>query len=46
MQKYRSGEKSVDTNFTAEDFYLLDSNFEELAIETKETKKYKNKKRH
>ena len=46
LQKYRSGEKSVDNNFTAEDFYLLDSNFEELAIETKEIKKYKNKKRH
>ncbi len=46
LQKYKSGEKPVDSNFTEEDFYILNTSFEELFVDAKESKKLKNKKRH
>ena len=43
LEQYKSGEKSVDNTFTAEDFVILDENFGKVIVEVKELK---NKKRH
>ena len=43
LEQYKSGERSVDNTFTAEDFVILDENFGKVIVEVKELK---NKKRH